>query len=109
MATGPVPMSARRLRLVLSPNARQDLSDILVYTEQQWGKAQRADTRTAIDRGLRELQQYPEFGRAREELRPGLRSLQVRQHVIYYRIQPSGIRVDRILHESMDAPRHLGE
>ncbi len=68
-------MSDLKRKLVLSPNARQDFNDNLVY----------------------------------DELRHGLRSYQVRQHVVYSRVEPAAIRVDRILHRGMDAARRLGE
>jgi len=102
-------MSARKPKLVLSPNARQDLSDVLVYTEQQWGKSQRAVYKAAFTHGLGELRRYPDLGRPRDDLRPGLRSYLIRQHVVYYRVEPDAIRVDRILHAAMDATRRLDE
>lgn len=73
------------------------------------GMPQRAAYKATFIRGLQELKRYPGLWRARDELRPGLRSYEVRQHVVYYRVEPATTRVDRILHEAMDAKGHLDE
>ena len=85
----------------------QDFGDILLHTERQWGKRQRSAYKTVLDRGLLKLARFPNLGRQRDDLRPGLHSHQIRQHVVYYRVESGAIRVDRILHVQMDAGRHL--
>jgi plasmid stabilization system protein ParE len=47
-------MSVRRLRPVLTLVARKELSDILVYTERQWGRQQRNTYRALIQETIRE-------------------------------------------------------
>ena len=42
------------------------------------------------------------MGRARDELAPGLRSLVVRQYVLFYRVAPDAVQVVRILHGKRD-------
>ncbi|WP_220476940.1 type II toxin-antitoxin system RelE/ParE family toxin [Massilia cavernae] len=42
-----------------------------------------------------------------DQIRPGYRRKSVERHVIYFRIMPYGIAIVRVLHERMDAPRHL--
>ena len=61
----------------LSPAAERDLEDIWTYTVEHWG-ADQADRRRCVER-----------------------------HMIYFRITDYGIAVIRILHDRMDAPRHL--
>jgi toxin ParE1/3/4 len=100
-------MSARKPTITLKPAARRDFRSILAYTSAQWGIGQRDIYRAVIDRAFATLGDNPEIGRARDELSPGLRSYQVEQHVIDYRISSSGVRVVRILHGKMDAARHL--
>jgi toxin ParE1/3/4 len=102
-------MSARRPSVTLRPTARRDFRSILAYTTSQWGTAQRDEYRAAINRALETLGANPEIGKAREDLSPGLRSYQVEQHVIYYRITGNTARVLRILHGKMDAARYLDE
>ena len=102
-------MSARGPTVTLKPAARRDFRSILAYTSAQWGVTQRDIYRAAIDRAFETLGANPEIGKARDELSPGLRSYQVEQHVIYYRVSSSGVRIVRILHGRMDAARHLDE
>jgi toxin ParE1/3/4 len=100
-------MSPHNLRLSLSPRAKGDFGAILALSEQIWGKAQRDIYRTKLDDALRRLAEFPEAGRSREELGPGLRSVPVEQHVIYYRVRGSWLRVEPILHQRMNASSHL--
>ena len=67
---------------------------------------------TAADRLLDELEercrllaQFPEMGRQREELAPGLRSSVVGNYVIFYRPMADGIQVIRVLYGTRDLPR----
>lgn len=102
-------MSARKAAIALRPAARRDVRAILVYTAEQWGVAQRDTYRKEIDRALATLLSNPRLGRSKDEIRPGLRSYQVQQHVIYYRFGDDMVTVVRVLHESMDAAQHLSE
>ena len=42
-----------------------------------------------------------------DDIRPGYRRRIVQRHVIYFRIESYGIAVVRILHDRMEATRHL--
>jgi toxin ParE1/3/4 len=101
-------MSGHSRRLILAPEARQDFSDLLVFTEQQWGKSQRGVYRAVLDRAMRKLTRFPYLGRARVEVSADLRGFPVCEHVIYYRVSDQAVTVVRILHASMDAARQLG-
>jgi len=102
-------MSARKLRLVLASDARRDIRDVLTYTEQQWGKAQRRDYRRALYEVFDELTWFPELGRLRPEYGSGVRSYRVRQHIVVYRADDAELRIARVLHESRDAAGGLRE
>lgn len=95
-------MSARRRRLTFKPQARTDIKDVLLHTREQWGAAQRGHYKAAIDRALRELIDYPELGRARDELYSGCRSRPVGQHIVYYHLAEAEIIVTRVLHTRQD-------
>jgi toxin ParE1/3/4 len=43
----------------------------------------------------------PELGRACDDIRPGLRRMESRKHVVFYRREPRGILVVRVLHQRM--------
>jgi toxin ParE1/3/4 len=95
-------MSARRRRAVLTLDARQDLSDILLYTERQWGRQQRSTYQAAIRDSIRRLADYPALGRSRDELSPKLRSHPVGSHIIYYWVEQETLIVAHILHGRRD-------
>ena len=67
-------MAVRKRRLILAPDARIDLGEILLESQQRWGKEQRAAYKSLVDRSLRLLVRFPSVGHARDEISPGLRS-----------------------------------
>lgn len=96
-------MSGPEFRLELSEPAQRDFRDILSYTLQTWGEAQFATYRERIDAALMAIAVKPHAGRKAY----GLLVQAVERHRIYYRIEDRVIFIIRILHERMDAPRHL--
>lgn len=91
----------------LTPAAERDLEAIWTHTVQRWGAAQAdryTDFLTATFAGLA---QSPKTAPACDHIRPGYRRRSVERHMIYFRITSYGIAVVRILHDRMDAPRHL--
>jgi toxin ParE1/3/4 len=100
-------MSARRRRIVLSPRAGDDLTGILLYTEQQWGKRQRNNYRRALYKGFRRLADFPGLGRERPDYEPDARSFQVEQHIVIYRATATELRISRILHVRRDIDAEL--
>jgi toxin ParE1/3/4 len=95
------------LEIVKRPRAKKDLKGIWLYTFNEWGEAQADKYLSQIETGLARLKYNPKLGRPREDLRAGYRSLRVNEHIIYYVVTPSSIRVIRVLHAQMDPERHL--
>ena len=98
-------------QLLLSPLAEADLVEIALFISD--GNPTRARSFIA------ELEQFaltiaatPFLGRARNELRRGLRSIPFvgYSYTIYYRALPrrEGIRVERVLHAARDVERVFG-
>jgi toxin ParE1/3/4 len=88
-------------RFRLSHRAEADLFDIGLYTFRTWGEIQ-------TDRYIRQLEDCcqlladnPALGRKCDEIRPGLRRMRQGKHVVFYRQEPGGILISRILHQSM--------
>ncbi len=50
---------------------------------------------------------FPMTGRERGEIRIGLRSVIKENHVVFYRIVKSRVRIVRILHGSRDLPKYF--
>jgi toxin ParE1/3/4 len=96
-------------KLRISPEALDDIRDLLQYSLQTWGIQQRDRYRSVIYGALQQLAKYPAIGEARDDLGPGYRCRLVEHHVVYYRIEPNSIRVLRVLHVRRDAPRELGD
>jgi len=84
-----------------SHRAEADLLNIGLYTFRTWGEIQ-------TDRYIRQLEDWcqlladnPALGRQCDEVRPGLRRMKQGKHVVFYRQEPGGILISRILHQSM--------
>jgi toxin ParE1/3/4 len=97
----------RPKQAILSPHAEEDLSDIGVYTEKQWGKRQRQKYITQLINRIKRLAKNPALGRQRYELLQTPYSYHEGRHVIFYRLTAESIEVIRVLHDSMDFPRHF--
>ena len=57
-----------------------------------------------IDEKCNLLARMPEMGRSRTDLAPRLRSLPIRNYIIFYRPIQNGIEVIRVLHGAQDLP-----
>ena len=91
-----------------TPEARLDLCDIWEYIA--YDNVSAADQLVeAIDSKCRLLAGMPELGRQREELSSRLRSWVVGNYVIFYRPQPRGIEVVRVLHGRRNFPALFNE
>ncbi|MGH2557572.1 MAG: type II toxin-antitoxin system RelE/ParE family toxin [Thermomicrobiales bacterium] len=100
-------MSARKRRLTLRVDARFDLQETLLYSQQRWGEVRRRRYRAQLYKAMRSLLDYPESGRLRDELFFGCRGLVVEQHVIYYHVTDDEIIIGRVLHSSQDETRTI--
>ncbi len=93
--------------LRLAPRARTDLADIWHYSAVTWSPDQADDYLDALRDRLVQLAHNPLLGLATPELARDLYRFPHASHVIYYRIVQEGIEIARILHQRMDAGRHL--
>ena len=90
-------------RVVRTEQAQADLEEILDYLDEHSPDA--ADRFADMFKEKTEaVARMPEMGRAREELAPGLRSLNAGNYLIFYRPADDGIQVIRIAHGSRDLP-----
>ena len=91
----------------LTPAAVADLEEIWTYTCNQWGSEQANRYTTKLISAIETLTHTPKLGPSCDHIRTGYRWSLAERHVVYYRITDYGIAVVRILHERMDATRHL--
>jgi toxin ParE1/3/4 len=92
-----------------SSGALFDLEEIRLYTQVRWGLEQTLDYLESIYETVERLQRFPNAGKDRTDIGPGLRSVAVRAHIIYYRVLPDLIRITNILHAREDTRPALHE
>ncbi len=103
-------MSDIRLSLL----AEDDLLEIGDYTQRRWGAGQANRYLDGLEHccqvlGCRMLAANPELGRVCDDVRVGLRRMEHASHVVFFRVEPGGIVITRILHKSMHPGRHAME
>lgn len=89
-------------RLVKDRAAEEDLIEIWLHTRRKWGERQADQYLATPERQLQALAEFPNLGRLRDELRPGVRSKRAGWHVIFYLVTESDVRIRRVLHSAMD-------
>ena len=95
-------MTAGSKHLFRSRDAAEDLISIWLFGAEEWSPEladkHLRDIDTICDRFL----DQPELGRKRGDLQPGIHSILVRPHVIFYKQSASGIYLVRVLHQRHD-------
>lgn len=77
------------------------------HTRQQWGAEQANRHLDILTTAFAELAASPKIAPACDHINPGYRRRNSERHMIYFQITTYVIAVVRILHDRMDAPRHL--
>lgn len=93
-------MSARKMSLAFTIQARKDHTEILLYSLETWGPDQHGRYEALLDRVIRQIQTFPDAGRACPEILPDGRCRPVGQHMIYYSVATHVVTIHRILHQS---------
>jgi toxin ParE1/3/4 len=93
----------------VSKLANEDLYQIGKYTEDEWGIEQRNRYLDDIEKRFHELANNPNYptSKNRSEIRKGCFSLLVNEHVIVYRKFNYGVRIVRVLGQSMDIKQYF--
>ena len=98
-------MQGHRLRI--SQSAREDLVDISLYGDKQWGVVQRRRYMACLYRAFANVCAFPELGFFHVELETPCRSRIEGRHRIFYVEKEGGIEILRILRQEADICRHL--
>jgi toxin ParE1/3/4 len=94
----------------LSPAARNDLADIWLYLSENVTDQQADSFIDDFGEKCHQITLHPLLGRARDELRPGLRSLPLHPYLIFYNVPSANLLViRRVLHQRQDIDSSLGE
>jgi toxin ParE1/3/4 len=112
-------------RFRVSHPARTDIDDILATSASLWGTEAKRRYTALLQLGMQRVADQPDgpLTRDRSAVRPGVRSFHLRHarrvqftsgvkqpvHILYYRVvRPDIVEILRVLHERMEASRHLG-
>ena len=91
----------------LSRLASADLEEIAEYTIERFGIEQARRYRDGLKTCFDQLANNPALGKRSEQLMRGLRRFEHQSHVVFYINESEDIFIVRVLHSSMDVPRHF--
>ena len=81
--------------------------EIGAYTLRIWGQEQAIRYLDDLEACCQRLAAHPESGRPCEAVRPDLRRMEHGKHVVFFRREPNGILISRILHQRMLPETHV--
>lgn len=90
---------------VLTESAQRDLQVIWDQQVRFFDERRAQLMISQIFRLIYDLEPFPELGRKREEIAPGLRGLGIKDYVVLYAITTQGVTVMRVLHRRQDMRR----
>ena len=81
----------------ITPLASQDIEAIADYLAKQSSLTTAENFLQSLNSTLKRLAKFPELGRKRDELYPGLRSLPYKSYLIFYRLSDEAIEIFRVV------------
>ena len=94
-------------RIIKQVQAEQDLLDIWLYTFNEWGQQQADVYLDGLSEAMALLAEQPLSCRERLEFTPPVRIHRHAHHLIVYLALDDGIKIIRVLHDSMELESHL--
>ncbi|MCK5944212.1 MAG: type II toxin-antitoxin system RelE/ParE family toxin [Planctomycetes bacterium] len=95
----------RELRI--RPRAAADLEEVWLFTARTWSPRRADDYLRRIHESMVAVAYDPEVGRCMAFLRPGYRVVRSGRHLVFYTACDEAVSVRRVLHDQMQATRHL--
>ncbi len=74
---------------------------IVKYTREKWGAEQAVRSARDLRTCFQALAERPGIGRACDSVIPGIHRHEQGKHVVFYELEPGGIRIVRVLHQQM--------
>ena len=93
--------------ILLRPLAEEDLKSIYDYSYEKFGLNRAVEYIHDLNNAFIKLANNPDLARKCDFIIPDLLTYQVSSHIIFFKVTKSRISIVRILHKSMDSPRHL--
>ena len=94
------------MKVFISGKARRELLQIYAYLAER-NSAAAESVIQEVNRKLENLTHFPFIGRERPNISPGLRSLVVRNYVIFYDVAHDQITIYRVIDGRMDIDREF--
>ena len=94
-------------KVVKSPLAKDNIKGIWHYSFNKWGESKATEYLMQLNAKMQGLCKNPERGKSRDYIWQSYRSIRVNHHIIFYRLQGQEIDIIRVLHERMNAEKHL--
>jgi toxin ParE1/3/4 len=98
-----------KLNFEISRLALEDLNTIWEYTAEQWSTEQANKYYNEIFSVIDKICRISDMGKAIDEIKKGHRRVNMKSHMIVYKVNGTTIYIDRILHQKMDIEKHLNE
>ncbi|MFZ1750692.1 MAG: type II toxin-antitoxin system RelE/ParE family toxin [Saprospiraceae bacterium] len=95
------------LKLLIKPEAENDLEKIYQYTFENWGIEQAEKYQDELYEGMQMISKRPNIGKVYPYSIEEYRKLHVNRHLIFYRFNAHKCEIIRILHDSMDIKMNL--
>lgn len=95
------------LRLILKPEAKNDLDKIFFYTLDKWGLNQAEKYQDELFEGMKLISERPKLGKVYPYSVQEYRMFTVNKHILFYRINSEDCEVIRILHNRMSLKMNL--
>lgn len=86
----------------VSKKARSDIRSIALYTQEQWGVAQRRKYLDSLDAKFRQLADMPLMAAERRDIDSPVRIHRHERHLIVYTVAKDSILIIRVRHHSED-------
>jgi len=92
---------------VLSEDADEDVDSIFEYSFGEFGIEKAIAYHEGLIKLFKQLTQFHQEGKHRNEIKTGLRSIVYFSHIVFYRILSDHIRIVRILHQSQNVEENF--
>lgn len=92
---------------ILSQEADADINQIFDYTSKEFGFNQAIKYIRAFETLFNQLTKHPNLGKVRNDLKKGVLSLSIGEHIVFYAKYDNYIRIVRVLHGRCDLPKQF--
>ncbi|GAA0422162.1 type II toxin-antitoxin system RelE/ParE family toxin [Cocleimonas flava] len=93
--------------ILLRPLAEKDLEAIYDYSYQEFGEKRAVEYIHNLNKAFIKIADNPNLGSQCNYVKSGLLSFHVISHIVFFRATKTQISIIRVLHKSMDYPRHF--